>query len=59
MKLLKYNEKNFINRIKYAAHKNFCICVDVYKIYEGNDYDKIYEVLSILKKEIKNKRHLS
>ena len=27
----------------------FCICVDVYKIYEGNDYDKLYEVLSTSK----------
>ena len=27
----------------------FWICVDVYKIYEGNDFDKIYKVLSILK----------
>ena len=41
---------NFINRIKYAEHKIFCICVDVYEIYEGNNYDKIYEVLSTLKK---------
>ena len=41
---------NFINRLKYAELKTFCICVDVYKIYEGNDYDKLYEVLSTLKK---------
>ena len=27
----------------------FSICVDVYKIYEDNDYDKIYEVLTTLK----------
>ena len=27
----------------------FCLCVDVYKNYEGDDYDKIYEVLSTLK----------
>ena len=27
----------------------FCICVDVYGIYEGSDYNKIYEVLSTLK----------
>ena len=40
---------NFINTIKYAEQKIFCICVDVYKIYEGDDYDKIYEVLSTLK----------
>ena len=32
---------NFINRLKYADHKVFCICIDVYKIYEGNRYDKI------------------
>ena len=30
----------------------FCICVDVYKFYEGDDYDKVYEVLS----ELKNKK---
>ena len=40
---------NFINRSKYAELKIFCICVDVYKIYEGNDYDKIYKVLSTIK----------
>ena len=40
---------NFINRLKYAEVKVFSICVDVYKIYEGYDYDKIYEVLSTLK----------
>ena len=37
---------NFIKRMKYAELKIFCICVDVYRIYEGNDNDKIYEVLS-------------
>ena len=45
---------NFINRLKYAEQKIFCICIDVYKIYEGDDYDEIYEVLSTLKnKKIK------
>ena len=39
---------NFINRIKYAEVKIFSICVDVYKIYEGNDFNKIFEVLSTL-----------
>ena len=37
---------NFINRIKYAQQKVSYFCVDVYKSYEGNDFDKIYEVLS-------------
>ena len=41
---------NFINRLKYAEVKIFSICVDVHKIYEGNDYDEIYKVLSTLKK---------
>ena len=45
---------NFINRLKKAEFKKNCMCVYVYKIYEGNDFDKIYEVLSTLK-EIKNK----
>ena len=40
---------NFINRLKYAEVKIFSICVDLYKIYEGNDYDEIYKVLSSLK----------
>ena len=40
---------DFINRFKYAERKIFCICVDVYKLYEGNDFDKKYEVLSTLK----------
>ena len=49
-------KSNFINRIKYAEQKIFCICIDVYKIYEDNDYDRIYEVLSTIKnKKIKNK----
>ena len=42
---------NFINRLKYAEHKIFCICIEVYKIYEGNDFDKLYEVLSRLKQK--------
>ena len=40
---------NFINRLKYAEVKIFSICVHVYKIYEGDDYDEICKVLSILK----------
>ena len=40
---------NFNNRLKYAEQKIFCICIDVYKIYEGNGYDGIYKVLSSLK----------
>ena len=27
----------------------FCICIDGYKMYQGNDYDKIYDALSKLK----------
>ena len=45
---------NFICRLKYAKIKIFCICVDVLKIQEENDYDKLFEVLSTLKnKKIK------
>ena len=40
---------NFINRLKCAEIKVFSICVDVYKIYEHDDYDEIYKVLSTLK----------
>ena len=51
MNYLRFNVKkiNFINRLKYAEQKIFCICVDVYKIYEGYDYDETYKVLSTLK----------
>ena len=37
--------------MKYAEQKIFCICIDVYKIYKGNDYDEIFKVLSTLKNE--------
>ena len=40
---------NFINRLKYAEQKIFCGCIDLYKIYEGDDYDEIFKVLSTLK----------
>ena len=40
----------FINRLKHAEQKIFCICVDVYKIYEGNNFDKIYDASSTIKK---------
>ena len=42
-------EINFINRLKYAEVKIFSICVNVYKIYEGDDFEEIYKVLSTLK----------
>ena len=37
---------NFINRIKYSEHKTFCICIEIYILYEGNIYDKLHEILS-------------
>ena len=40
---------NFINQLKYVEVKIFSICVDVYRTYEDDDFDKIYEVLSTLK----------
>ena len=42
---------NFTNPLKFAEHKQFCICVDVYKTYQGDDFNKIYDVLSKLKKK--------
>ena len=41
---------NFINRLKYAEVKIVSICVDLYKIYEDDDYDEIYKILSTLVK---------
>ena len=40
---------NFINRLKYAEQKIFCISVGVNKIQESNDYDTIYELFQTLK----------
>ena len=42
-------KSDFITRINYAEQKTFCICIDVYIYSEGNDFDKISEVLSTLK----------
>ena len=39
--LSKIQQKNFINRFKYAEDNFFCICRDVYKICEDNDYDRL------------------
>ena len=33
------------------CQKKFCICIEVIKTYEGNDYNEIFEVLSKLKNE--------
>ena len=35
--------------MKYAEVKIFSICVDLYKIYEGDDYDELYTILSKFK----------
>ena len=40
---------NFINRLKYSEIAIFSKCVSVYKIYEGDVYDKLFEILSTLK----------
>ena len=42
-------EINFIIRLEYAEQKIFCICVDLYQIYEGDDFNEKYKVLSTLK----------
>ena len=39
----------FINRLKYAEQKIFCIHVDVNKTFEGDVYDEIFKILSTLK----------
>ena len=46
----------FINRLYYAEHKIFCICIEVYKMNDNDNFGKIYETPSNLKKwEVKNK----
>ena len=46
--LTKFQRKTikFINRLKYAEVKIFCICIESYEIHESDDFGKIYEVLS-------------
>ena len=39
-----------MKRLKFAEQKIFCLCLELYQLYEGKDYDRIYEVLSTLKK---------
>ena len=34
---------------------NFCICIEVYKIHEGDVYDKTIEILSTINKKKVNK----
>ena len=38
---IKRKNVNFINRLKYADLKKFFVCIEVYKIYEGDDFGKI------------------
>ena len=40
---------NFMNRSKYAQHKTFCLWMNVYKSWEGVDFNGIFEVSSRLK----------
>ena len=37
-----------MKRFKYAEQKIYCNCIEVYQIYEDDDYNKIFEVLSKL-----------
>ena len=41
---------DFINRIKNAEQQMLCICIDVKQSYESDYFDKIFEVLSKMKK---------
>ena len=49
---------NFINRMKYGEVRIFSICVDLFKIYEGDDYDNIYEVLITIKNKKLKKNNI-
>ena len=39
----------FINRLKFDQHKIFGLFMDVYKVFVGNNLNKIFEVISKLK----------
>ena len=41
----------FVNQLKYAENKRIYICTDKYKIYEVDDFDKRFEILSTLLNE--------
>ena len=50
---------NFIDRLKYAQPKIFCICIDIHKINESSEFKKIFEVVVELKnKKLKSKKIL-
>ena len=36
-----------------CSTKTFCICIDVYKIYDGYDIEGSFEILSELEKKLK------
>ena len=42
-------KKNCINRLKYCEKKIICICIDVCEIYQDDDFDEFFNVLSALK----------
>ena len=44
-------KKKFYKSLDICRSQEIFLCVDLYKIYEGDDYDEIYKVLSTLKNE--------
>ena len=46
-------KNDFLQRLIYAEHKVFSICVDVFNLYEDNHFDKIIRVFSEWKKNKK------
>ena len=44
---------NLINRLEYSEHQLVCISLQVYKIFEGDLFDKIHGTLSEKKQESK------
>ena len=60
MNLVKFQGKksSLINRLKFAQHKIYCICIAVYKNYDGEDFNEIFSFLSKLKNKLKVKNEL-
>ena len=50
-------KKNFINGLKNAGMKIICKCVEVYKLYEGYDFNENLNVSPELKKKEINYRN--
>ena len=43
--IIQRKKLKFINRLKHAAEKIICLCIGVYKMNEGEDFNHICNIL--------------